>query len=329
MTSLPRDVPLRLRHLAHVVSAYDICLRLEKSLQLAIDNGDDIGNNPVYVRILGYLIHYVPTDLGLRKIVEEISSCVDDSAILAVGQMYYDHYIRAFRANKAHIPMSNHASRSSFDRIQEMIDATLQEAPQSHAQAKKYVLKEMVDLDPSTKGEATQCAHIFSESTNASIELGSAKREYAATMWAVMHCFGYEELPDELNGSKVHRLENVMTLVPGFHRDFDHLNIWFVATKEMNRYKLEASDPFFLRSYPEFVIFTTPDPEKLPVPSPTYLAIHAACAKVAHLSGAAVCIDKFYQDMEDQKTLDPNGASAGTLEHAIFELQAAGYGVTT
>jgi len=147
-------------------------------------------------------------------------------------------------------------------------------------------------------------------------------------MWAVMHCFGYEELLDELNGSKVHRLENVMTLVPGFHMDFDRLDIWFIATKEMNRYKLEASDPSFLRSYPDFVTFTTSDPEKLPVPSPTYLVIHAACAKVAHLSGAAACIDKFYQDMEDGKTLDPNGASANMLEHAIFELQAAGYGVT-
>ena len=49
-------------------------------------------------------------------------------------------------------------------------------------------------------------------------------------MWAVMHRFGYEELPDELNGSKVHSLENVMTLVPGFHMDFDQLDIWFVAT---------------------------------------------------------------------------------------------------
>jgi len=80
-----------------------------------------------------------------------------------------------------------------------MIDATLQEAPQSHAQAKKYALmrdgyrcvvtgkydthsvkmirelKEMVDLDPSARRESTQCAYIFSESTNSSIEPGSAK----------------------------------------------------------------------------------------------------------------------------------------------------------
>ena len=45
-----------------------------------------------------------------------------------------------------------------------------------------------------------------------------------------MKCFGYEALPEELSGSKVHRLENVMTLIPGLHAEFDYLGIWFVAT---------------------------------------------------------------------------------------------------
>ena len=93
----------------------------------------------------------------------------------------------------------------------------------------------------------------------------------------------------------------------------------------MNEYKLEAAEPWTLRPYPEFVTFTTPDQDKLPVPSPAYLAIHAACAKAARLSGAAKYIDKFYQDMDDSKILARDGASASMLEHAIFELQARGY----
>ena len=95
MTSLPHRVPNRLRDIADVVSVYDICLRLEKSLQLAIDIGDYVGNTHIYIRILGYLIHYVPTDQGLKNIVEEIHSCADDSALLDVGKMYYNHYIWA------------------------------------------------------------------------------------------------------------------------------------------------------------------------------------------------------------------------------------------
>ncbi|KDR74064.1 hypothetical protein GALMADRAFT_250794 [Galerina marginata CBS 339.88] len=355
MTSLPRRVPERLQDIAHVQSAYEICLRLEEFLQMAADNGDDVKKELVYVRTLGYLMHCVPTDLGLKKVVEEIASSVDDSAILAVGQMYYDHFIRAFRANRAHIPTpsnySSPAARRSFDKIQDWVNnETMPEVPQSHSQAKNHALirdghrcvvtghydtnsvmaikelKEVVESDPSTMVERTHCTHIFPDSP---IEPDKAERQYAATMWAVMFGFGYENLPDELNGSKIHRLENIMTLVLGFHMAFDQMDIWFAATEEMNKYKLGASDPLFLRGYPEFVTFTTHDPEKYPVPSPTYLAIHAACAKVAHLSGAAARIDEFYRNMEDGETLDPNGASANMLEHAIFELQVAGYGVTT
>lgn len=159
MTSLPPEVPKRLEHLAHVVSAYNICLRLEKSLQKAIDKGESVGQDMIFVRILGYLIYFVPTDQGLNTVVQEISSCNEDSAtLLAVGKMYYDHYIRActfpsllvqhatvsrghlVRANKGRIPTpSTYPSRRSFDKIADAIKATLVEAPQSHAEAKKNV----------------------------------------------------------------------------------------------------------------------------------------------------------------------------------------------
>jgi hypothetical protein len=82
-----------------------------------------------------------------------------------------------------------------------------------------------------------------------------------------------------------------------------------------------------LCEYPQYVTFTTPDQNKYPVPDPIYLAIHAACAKVAHLSGAAACIDKFEYDMEDGETLDPDGASVNMLEQAISALQARGHEV--
>jgi hypothetical protein len=49
-------------------------------------------------------------------------------------------------------------------------------------------------------------------------------------MWAVMQRFGYQSLPVQLNGPKVHRLENVMTLASDLHTQFDQLRIWFVAT---------------------------------------------------------------------------------------------------
>jgi hypothetical protein len=104
----------------------------------------------------------------------------------------------------------------------------------------------------------------------------------------------------------------------------DRANILF-DQGEKNKYKLEGVNDFWMRKLPEYVTFTTPDQDKYPVPDPTYLAIHAACAKVAHLSGAAESISKFQQDMEDGDTLDPHGSDALLLEQAIFALQASGH----
>ena len=97
MSSLPQELPHRLRDIAHaqVVTAYNICLVLEKSLQQAIERGEDSGNSLMYVRILGYLIHYVPTEQGLKTVAEEITSSSNDSDLLQLGKMYFDHYIRA------------------------------------------------------------------------------------------------------------------------------------------------------------------------------------------------------------------------------------------
>ncbi len=97
MTSLPSEVHRRLQHLAPVVSAYNKCLRVEEDLQSITDTRRNIKKDLVYIRIVGYLIHLVPGDQGLKTVVYEISSCDGESALLAVGQMYYDHYIRACR----------------------------------------------------------------------------------------------------------------------------------------------------------------------------------------------------------------------------------------
>ena len=98
MTSLPRQVPAILQqhhNLCNIVSAYNICLGMERSLQEDIDKGNDVGRNQIYIRILGYLIHHVPTDRGLGHVVTEITSAMRDSDLLEVGKRYFDHYIQA------------------------------------------------------------------------------------------------------------------------------------------------------------------------------------------------------------------------------------------
>ncbi|KAI6036352.1 hypothetical protein PISMIDRAFT_669874 [Pisolithus microcarpus 441] len=62
------------------------------------------------------------------------------------------------------------------------------------------------------------------------------------------------------------------------------LMIYFTATELSNKCRPESVDEYFLFNRLEHVNFSTPDPEKYPLPNPTYLAIHATCAKVAHLA---------------------------------------------
>jgi hypothetical protein len=67
-------------------------------------------------------------------------------------------------------------------------------------------------------------------------------------------------------------------------------------------------------NYPSLVKLASSDAEKYPLPSRQYLEIHAACAKVAHLSGAGKYLDRMYQAMEDAEDLsddEDDGSFAG------------------
>jgi len=88
----------------------------------------------------------------------------------------------------------------------------------------------MVPSDPDAVPGNTECAHILSEFTNMIVEDGFANRHNAATMSAIMCQFGYPTLPAELNGPKVHRLENVMTMELFWQGLFESLQLWFVET---------------------------------------------------------------------------------------------------
>ncbi|KIJ55227.1 hypothetical protein M422DRAFT_23837 [Sphaerobolus stellatus SS14] len=321
-----------------------MCLHLESIIQTGIDDMHDVKQSRrsmIYCRILGYLLIHAPSDEAHKTVELEIVSCEEKKdALLELGELYYEHFIRAFRSNKDEIP-SNHSSLASFDTIADMTKDLLEEAPQNLSNAKKralvrdgfrclitgrvdenYALKNHELLQKVTceklRTAYTQCAHIISEFISSGITEGSDKSQCAATVWAILKRFGYPTLLDELSGSKVHRLENVITMELNLRQRFHNLRIWFTPTDHLNQYKLEARYPFLLTGYSPLVTFTTSDERNLPVPNPAYLALHASCAKVAHLSGAAEYIDQVLSDMEEAGVLSADGASADVLEHAIF-----------
>lgn len=69
---------------------------------------------------------------------------------------------------------------------------------------------------------------------------------------------------------------------------------------------------------PQVVTFTSTDPHCLPVPDPRYLALHAACACVAHLSGAGEYLSSIDSDLEAMQVLESDGSAAGLLKAALL-----------
>ena len=56
----------------------------------------------------------------------------------------------------------------------------------------------------------------------------------------------------------------------------------------------------------------------LEVADPRFLQLHAACAKIAHASGAAEIIDEVLFDYETLKTLATDGSSQEVLGRALM-----------
>ncbi|KAI6021955.1 hypothetical protein EDC04DRAFT_2901153 [Pisolithus marmoratus] len=289
-----------------IESAYNICLNLEGLIQHEIDSGKEMEKEMIHCRIGDHNSQWSAQDL------------------LTLGECYYDFFVRLLKAAEGSTPTaSSHPSPPSFD------DRHRNDREPSLGMAFRCAVTKVYDSTTilasnelimkveheGAEAGPTHCARIFPESINANIASGSEK--YATSVWAVLVHFGYSSLREELDGPNIHRLENVITMEPSLHNKFNSLQVWFTATGRSNEYKLEASYDFFIRRYPNYVTFSTPDPKKLPLPSSTYLAIHAACAKVAHLSGAAEYIAEIFRRMEETLVLAEDGGSAELLHTAI------------
>ncbi|KAG8929474.1 hypothetical protein FRC02_005533 [Tulasnella sp. 418] len=340
MTALPPNkFPPGIVH-----EAYATCLDLQNRAM----NVQQLKSGPtvlVCARFLGYVILEAPTTTGQENFAREVTSCQDGATLCKLAKFYIDHFVRCFRAAKGRTPIpSEHPSRPSFDDIQETLAYLLREPTRNHQTAKSMALIRdgyrcivsgrydfrsimrfpTVRAARESSGAAIaslKAAHIIGESINAGISTihdESTTRHYASTVWAVLDCFGGVFF-EELNGADVHRLENVMTMDPIVHDFFDSLDLWLEATETPNCYRLNASDATILLDLPATITFTSTDP-RLALPSPRYLGIHAACARVAHLSAAGKYVEDMFRDLEELPVLASDGTSADALNLALSRI---------
>jgi len=136
-------------------------------------------------------------------------------------------------------------------------------------------------------------------------ESGEGKAHQSNSMHSDLRLFGNSEIREELNGNNIHRLENILTMCTDDHAYFDDLKMWFEPTGTPNEYFLRVSQEEYRPS-----IFTPPEIHRIekvtledtsdrPAPSSRYLALHAACCRVAHMSGAGQYLDEIYRDFDD------------------------------
>ncbi|KAH9175894.1 hypothetical protein EDB89DRAFT_235099 [Lactarius sanguifluus] len=355
MSQLPDNLPARLGHsekIEEIRKAYSTLLNIQEAI-----SASDIGTTKVscesyeqklvHVRVVGYLIREGPSLTASEFVAKEVNSSEgDEDKIDKAGEKYFHHYLRAFKKSGGPTPTSPLSACDAFETKQGMVTEMLRQAdkpPQDQKEAKRQALARdnfqcivsgNYDLDMASQNDdlsaaacsfspprvgITQCAHIIPSSTNENILDSRDKHEHAASFWAILGCFGYEDLPYKLKGKGIHSLDNVMTLGTSVHHSFDQLKMWFEAKGSPNTYTIKATGPLFLtlcKAADCKITLTSEDP-RLPLPNPDYLEIHAACCRVAHLSGAGEYMDKVLDDLEDARVLSEDGSTAHMLSFAL------------
>lgn len=76
----------------------------------------------------------------------------------------------------------------------------------------------------------TRCAYIFPQSTNVDVTSESDEAKHATPLGTAFGRFGQTKVPEELNGARIHRLENVITMEATVHYAFQMLQLLFTAT---------------------------------------------------------------------------------------------------
>ncbi|KAI0313584.1 hypothetical protein OF83DRAFT_1175544 [Amylostereum chailletii] len=178
----------------------------------------------------------------------------------------------------------------------------------------------------------TEAAHIFPR------KIISERRrdddfdsDYASACWTIIERLaGVNLLVDEPNRNDFYRLSNLLTLHPKVRGPFDRLKLWFTPEDVPGKYKVHQNPSLRhtdnMAGVPPFVQWETDNPVERPLPDPHFVAIHASCAMVTHLSGAAEYIERVLDSRENQDTpvLASDGSMADYLCFRLVDVAVAG-----
>ncbi|KAJ7262645.1 hypothetical protein B0H12DRAFT_1103967 [Mycena haematopus] len=272
--------------------------------------------------------------------------------IYTLGLRYRNHLLRVFRSNGGPLPeVSEHPSRPSLEVMRQRIVKEMA-TPTTLSGAKQRALLrdgyrcmitggydfESCDIYPELAARAdaqnvhrmyTECAHIFSETAQDS----EKKIDYAAGVLQILRTFGLNDKVENLVGGNVHKHFNILTMGSDLHKAFDRMQFWLEEVPgQTNTYNVcSVGNKIFTLAPPpppRVTFAVDPDVEAAckadnkPVPalpSPSLLAIRAACSRVAHMSGAGEQIDHIFRDLEDTSVMAEDGSTADLLTSRLLQ----------
>ncbi|KAG8752590.1 hypothetical protein FRC11_008215, partial [Ceratobasidium sp. 423] len=270
------------------------------------------------IRILGQMLIQAPSVEGRAYVARRINNCINDRMVFDLGQSYLSHFIAYFRSTSEAFstPKSLWESPSEED-----ISDSLVEAVAKHAEVKQQALIRdnyrcmlsstvdtiSVESLPWLMDEVMNSRKILVMSTHCCPILprcenyGPAKAsENPVTFGNLTQLFG-DVSGHGLSGSGINDLRNLMTLSIEVHESFSKLEIWLEPIEGTeNQYNIRRRDLYIEPHLPPMVAFSNVSTD-LPLPDPRYLALHAACARVIQLTGAAKYIAGILRNAEGMK----------------------------
>ncbi|RDB27062.1 hypothetical protein Hypma_005162 [Hypsizygus marmoreus] len=312
--------------------AYTRCLDYELAATNFPDNAFEITHLHA-ARLLGYLVLHAPTDNGRSNLCSEIIYCFDHAALFELGMQYNNRLIRVFQRISDPTPPPSPSPSRPFYVHAEVLPQLLTDPP-SYTRSRKLTLIRdgyrsqvtgtyeagaqeygAIPVIPWAGLTMTEACHIIPE-FKSTFEIAGGGLVQPESKAGVIEHYGDVSITQELLGQAAHRLENILTLDANLHASFTGLSVWFELTSVPNQYRVEAAHPGFLLGIDRLVTFTSAD-TRLPLPSPRYLALHAACAKAAHLSGVRVVNYKISSNIHSSRTMANGGESAELLAAAL------------
>ncbi|KAF5376419.1 hypothetical protein D9615_008580 [Tricholomella constricta] len=265
-------------------------------------------------RVLGYLLIYAPAEEGRSLLSREIVSSIDNEALHLLGRKYNDDLIRVFQRSRDVTPQV-----LTEDEREDISDSELaQLAKDNFLLRRRALIRDGFQLytepGPNAPRTMTRAVHIIPvfEKINAT---------GVKPVLSLIERYGGISVTKELMGKDAHRLENLITLRLQMHSLFRTLTAWLEKTSVPNQYRIQATYEGYLTGYPNgdnrIITFSTRWESKLPPPSPRYIALHAACAKTAFMSGVGQWNERIMEDLQWSSSLDSEGHSADLLAAAL------------